>query len=282
MFPKLQMLPGNAGTAVITGREVKHSATVIFSHGLGDSCDGWVSMARDWARKLPHVKFIVPTAPKAPVTLNGGMRMNSWYDIVDLGERINDHAPAGIEQSAATIKAFIADEINLHGIPRSRIVLGGFSQGAALSLWTGLQLSGERIGGVIALSGYLAGAGDFKLSEAGKATPVFQAHGTQDALIRLNAAEKTKTKIQSDGHAATYDFRVYKNLAHSASDAEMQDVAQFLQTVLPEMPGVMKAVGDMNVKELKDALIQSGIDPKQFLEKSEMIAALTDLSKTHH
>jgi predicted esterase len=237
-------------------------------------------MAREWAKKFPYIKFILPTAPKQPVTLNGGMRMTSWYDIVDLGERNNEAVPTGMEQSAATIKSIIADEVRNHGVSMSRIVLGGFSQGAALSLWTGLQLSGERVAGVVALSGYLAGAKDFKISDPGKATPVFQAHGTHDALIKMSVAEKTKAKIISEGHNSQYDFRVYKNMAHSACESEMDDVAGFLANVLPDEPP--KNVHEMSVKELKEALHQKGIDSKTFLEKAEMIAALQNADKTHH
>ena len=50
-------------------------------HGLGDSADGWTDAAQMLARSLKHVKFIIPTASPIPVTLNGGMRMNAWYDI---------------------------------------------------------------------------------------------------------------------------------------------------------------------------------------------------------
>ena len=266
--------------ATVLGKE-RQTATVIFSHGLGDTSDGWISLARGWSKKFPYIKFVLPTAPTQPVTMNGGMRMTSWYDIVDLGERNNHHAPTGMEQSASIIKSIIAEEERNFGIPRSRIVLGGFSQGAALSLWTGLQIPGERVGGVVALSGYLPGSGDFKISEAGKNTPIFQAHGTHDALIRMSAAEKTKAKIFADGHVGKYDFKVYQNMAHSACDAEIADVANFLGTVLPDL-GTRTDFENMSVKELKEALVSRGVDPKIFLEKAEMVQALKTQTNTQH
>lgn len=50
----------------------KHTATVIFSHGLGDSAAGWHPFAQSLKGQLKHVKWILPTAPVQPVTLNGG------------------------------------------------------------------------------------------------------------------------------------------------------------------------------------------------------------------
>jgi predicted esterase len=72
-------------TSVITIAPAKPTATVIFMHGLGDTADGWAPMLHhEIAPLMPHIKFICPTAPVRPVTLNGGMAMTSWHDITDL------------------------------------------------------------------------------------------------------------------------------------------------------------------------------------------------------
>lgn len=62
----------------------KHTATVIFVHGLGDTGHGWASTVENWRRRqrLDEVKFILPHAPSIPITCNMGMRMPGWYDIV--------------------------------------------------------------------------------------------------------------------------------------------------------------------------------------------------------
>jgi len=64
----------------------QHTATVVFLHGLGDTGHGWEFAVENWRRRnrLPHVKFILPHAPRIPITVNGGMRMPGWYDIVSL------------------------------------------------------------------------------------------------------------------------------------------------------------------------------------------------------
>ena len=96
--------------------------------------------------------FIIKIRPTRPVTLNMGMRMSSWYDIYSLDDRDSKEDETGMLNSFSSIKKIIDNE--LLTIPESRIVIGGFSQGAAMALLTGL-LSENKFGGVVALSGYL-------------------------------------------------------------------------------------------------------------------------------
>lgn len=119
-----------------------HSATVIFLHGLGDSGNGLADLAQLWSQRLPHLKFILPTAKSIPVTLNMGHVMPAWYDIKSLDDREKENSCHGIEESRAIIYQLLEQEIYA-GVNPQRIILGGFSQGAALSLYTGLQLPYE-------------------------------------------------------------------------------------------------------------------------------------------
>eukprot|EP00656_Telonema_subtile_P045853 TRINITY_DN52120_c0_g1_i1.p1 TRINITY_DN52120_c0_g1~~TRINITY_DN52120_c0_g1_i1.p1 ORF type:complete len:182 (+),score=44.85 TRINITY_DN52120_c0_g1_i1:137-682(+) len=129
-----------------------HSATMFMLHGLGDTAAGWADAAAHFSGSLPHVKFVLPTAPEQPVTLNGGMPMPSWYDICGLDAREQENCE-GIEDSRERIVGLIAEEVEA-GVQHNRIVLGGFSQGAALSLYAGLQLQ-KPLAGVLAMSGYM-------------------------------------------------------------------------------------------------------------------------------
>lgn len=125
------------------------------------------------AAKLPYTKFILPTAEVQPVTLNGGMRMNSWYDIVGLDERANE-ACHGIEASQKRLLDLLQAEHEATGLPYSRMVLAGFSQGGALSLYTGLQLA-QPLAGIVVLSGYLPAAAKVSITAGLERTPVW--HG---------------------------------------------------------------------------------------------------------
>lgn len=81
-------------------------------HGLGDSADGLADLAEEWAKQMPYVKFILPTAEQRPVTLNGGMRMNAWYDIVGLDDRASESCE-GIERSVDRVRALLQHERSL-------------------------------------------------------------------------------------------------------------------------------------------------------------------------
>ena len=199
--------------------------------------------------------------------------MPSWYDIVGLSERESEECH-GIDKSRETIIALIKREIEEFKIPANRVVVGGFSQGGAMSVWTGLQWASteERLGAVICLSGYLPAARMFKLTEQGLATPVFHAHGARDPLIKLSVAEKSKHSIIEKGHNSDYMFKVYPHMAHSACQEEMIELVAFLKNIFTT--GTAKSPKDMSVKELRAALRAAGIRDDAFLYKHEMIEAL--------
>ena len=120
----ITIAPGDDGTP--------HTATFIGPiHGLGDTNMGWAQQAMMLHQQLPWVKFVLPNAPTSPVTLNGGMAMPSWYDITDLTDRAGQEC-TGIDESRAEIIELI-EEAKAEGIPASRIVVGGFSQGGAMA-----------------------------------------------------------------------------------------------------------------------------------------------------
>ena len=119
----------NGLITIAPGEGAAHTATVIGPiHGLGDTNMGWADAALQLhTGSLGHVKFVLPNTPTAPVTLNGGMPMPSWYDITSLDDRANQECE-GIESARELINSLIAAELS-DGIPLHRIVVGGFSQG---------------------------------------------------------------------------------------------------------------------------------------------------------
>ncbi|ANB15364.1 palmitoyl-(protein) hydrolase [Sugiyamaella lignohabitans] len=119
------------------------SATVIFLHGLGDSGNGWRFLAEEAIRKkrLQHVNFIFPDAPMKPVTLNFGMQMPAWYDIPKLENVRHKQDEVGVLESVDRLKAMIEEELG-KGVPSERVVIGGFSQGCAISY--GVCLNSEE------------------------------------------------------------------------------------------------------------------------------------------
>lgn len=205
-------------------------ATVIVLHGLGADATDFVPFVRevDLAPVGP-VRWIFPYAPKRPVTLNGGYVMPAWYDIFGLDERTWREDEPGLRASRDAIDAVITREV-ARGIPASRIVVGGFSQGCAMALMTGLR-HGERLAGVLGMSGYLPLAAKLEAerSEANRDVPLFMAHGTQDPVVPIARGRQSKGALEGLGYAV--EWHEYA-MPHSVCAEEVVDVERFLRRVL--------------------------------------------------
>ncbi|KAI9138474.1 Phospholipase/carboxylesterase/thioesterase [Paraphysoderma sedebokerense] len=217
--------------AVVHQAKSKHTATVIFCHGLGDSGHGWAPVGQMLAPSLPHVKWIFPHAPVQPVTLNMGFRMPSWYDIYSLSDRDGKEDEKGLKESVDKVLALVKKEVD-SGIPSDRIVIGGFSQGAALSLLS--MLTGDtKFAGVAALSGYLPMRNKAKelMKETNKSTPIFMGHGDADEVVQHKWGSLTADALKALGYSV--EFHTYRGMPHSASDDELKDVLGFLKKIVP-------------------------------------------------
>ncbi len=205
------------------------NATVIWLHGLGDDGHGWSEVVP--GLRLPPamaVRFLFPHAPMMPVAINNGFVMRAWYDIRDA----ELHARAdleGVRRSQAQLEALIARE-KTRGVPDARIVLGGFSQGGAIALYTGLRHR-ERLAGIVALSTYLIDARGLatEAAPANRDVPIFMAHGTHDPVVRLAWAELSRKALVDAGWKV--DWHVYP-MEHAALPEEIEAVGAFLRKVL--------------------------------------------------
>ena len=211
----------------------EHTATIIGPiHGLGDSANGWLDEGVKFWYQMPHCKLVLPDAPIAPVTLNGGWKMPSWYDLVGLDDRFKEEC-VGLDQSRKHIDKLIRKEI-ASGIPARRIALAGFSQGGALALSSGLQFQEGEIGGILVMSGYLAGAQKFSLAEIQKNVRVLHLHGEDDCMVPAILAKRTQSMLAELGVEA-YTLKTYSGLDHCIIEEEIQDAAEFLKNVLPPL-----------------------------------------------
>src|SRR5688572_22948640 len=134
---------------ITTGEEP--TLSVLWLHGLGADGHDFEPIVPELALGIP-VRFVFPHAPVRPVTINGGMAMRAWYDILGFDRRSPEDA-AGIRASAAAVTLLIDRELE-RGMPHDRIVLAGFSQGGAIALHTALR-EPRALAGVLALSTYL-------------------------------------------------------------------------------------------------------------------------------
>lgn len=179
------------------------------------------------------MKYICPHAPIMPVTLNMNMAMPSWFDIIGLSPDAQED-DAGIKQASENIKALIDQEVK-NGIPSNRIILGGFSQGGALSLYTALTMS-QKLAGVVALSCWLPLRTSFPqaaVNSANKDICVLQCHGESDPLVPLMFGSLTSEKLKAIINPPNVHFKTYPGLAHSSCNQEMSDIKQFIEKQLP-------------------------------------------------
>jgi predicted esterase len=182
-------------------------------------------------RSVPHIKFILPTAPKIPVTLNGRMRMTAWHDIKRL-DKIADEDFEGLDASISAVRSLIDEECKAGVVTSDKIIVGGFSQGAAMSLLVGYSYP-AKLAGVAALSGYLPRHEKFGqfLSEGNKNTPAYIGHGTADQVVSLKAGEGVD-KVLSE-HNIPHEFKMFKGMPHSVVEEELEDLVKFFNQNIP-------------------------------------------------
>ena len=204
-------------------------ATILIMHGLGADGRDFVPIAEQLdLRSVGPVRFLFPYAPVIPVTINGGMVMPAWYDILaaDLVRREDE---AGLRSSQASIEALLARE-KARGMPANRMVVEGFSQGCAMALMVGLRHA-ETLAGLVCMSGYLPLADKTaqEASTACKSTPIFMGHGTRDGVVALPRATASRDALKALGYAV--DWHEYP-MEHSVCPQEIADLESWLKRVL--------------------------------------------------
>ena len=202
-----------------------HQYSIIWLHGLGaDGHDFEGIVPQLHLSTESHIHFIFPNAPIQPVTINGGMEMRAWYDILEMTlERKVDIA--GINQSATFLEQLIKQEMD-KCIPSEHIVLAGFSQGGVIALHTGLNFP-YKLGGIIALSTYLPTINKLKEnpSIANNATPIFMGHGILDSIVDIETGRAVFTTLK----ALTYNIQWHDYvMEHSVCNDELGHISVFI------------------------------------------------------
>ncbi|MBO69167.1 MAG: carboxylesterase [Acidiferrobacteraceae bacterium] len=198
---------------------------VIWLHGLGADGHDFVDLPN--MLKLPpdrSVRYIFPHAPVRPITLNGGVSMRGWYDLLSLDLQ-NDEDAQGLEESSIMLAELIDEQVK-QGISTEKILLGGFSQGGALSLYHGLCHS-KSLAGLVGLSTYLPLPD--RLSHhrniMSHNVPIFMGHGCYDSVIPSDYGKSSRDILQKHGYTVTW--RQYP-MDHSICESEIQDMSNFL------------------------------------------------------
>lgn len=212
------------------------TSTCFILHGLGDTGYGWAHIGKLLSRKFPFTKFILPHARKRRITRNNGQIMPAWYNSVAL----KPDAPEdkiGILQSAQEILKIVALEES-NGIPRTKIVMGGFSQGGAMALAIGLLFknidnSSQEFGGIMALSTYLPIKDHFinLKDEIPVKTPIYMSHGTDDKVISYDWGHSSKNVLVQDLKCENVDFETLPRIRHTINEKVVESMTNFLKRI---------------------------------------------------
>ena len=200
--------------------------SVIWLHGLGAD-------AHDFEPIVPHlnipanfsVRFVFPNAPVQPVTINMGMSMRAWYDIISPVIGAGHEDADGIRKSSLELEQLIDHEI-AQGMNSDQIVLAGFSQGGAVALFTGLRYP-KRLSGILALSTYLPlqKVVTEERSEANEDIPILSLHGDFDPVISIAVAEQYRSKLSELGYS--FESKNYP-APHSVTAEEVVNIGNWL------------------------------------------------------
>ena len=206
--------------------------SVIWLHGLG--ADGHDFEPIVPQLRLPSelgLRFVFPHAPMQPVTINGGMTMRAWFDILSL-DRDGLADEAGVRASAGILDGLIQREQE-RGIDASRIVVAGFSQGGAIALHSALR-SRQKLAGLMALSTYMPLVSAFEDevlntdSVESLDLPIFMAHGKFDPVLPMELGRESADLLIASGFDV--EWHEYP-MAHAVCEAEIDDIRRWLKTI---------------------------------------------------
>jgi phospholipase/carboxylesterase len=203
------------------------NASVIWLHGLGADGHDFESIVPELALpKTSAIRFVFPHSPSIPVTINGGMTMPAWYDILDMSiERKVDLAQLTV--SADAVQALIDREIE-RGIKAERIIIAGFSQGGAVAYQAALTY-GQALGGLLAMSTYFATKETIQIDDNNKSLNINVMHGSEDPVVAPLLGEQAINALTEMGFQPVY--KQYP-MPHSVCAEQISDIAQWLQARL--------------------------------------------------
>ncbi len=202
-------------------------ASVIWLHGLGADGHDFEPIVPELQlpAELP-VRFVFPHAPVRPITINGGMAMRAWYDIVSLDTEGRADA-GGVRESTAILEDLIARE-NERGIAAENIVIAGFSMGGAVAINAALTTS-RKLAGLMALSTYLPLASEVDDAQGSRDIPVFMAHGSFDPMLPMQWGRASADRLEQAGF--TLEWHEYP-MQHAVCMEEIRDIREWLLKVL--------------------------------------------------
>ncbi len=230
-------------------KNAANQATFIFLHGYDDEAEGLplgVAQQFQMYNKLPYLRWILPNAPR-----NESSMGLAWYQPKALPNAQKPRVPGheddeitpddeeGIMKSVDYVDKLVEDEVRRGTDPR-RIVVGGFSQGCAISLIWGLTGKwSPKVAGMVCLSGYFPLASDIERlrKERGVDTENekkwFAAHGMKDMLVPARLFQQSQEELGKFVKREDIEGHIYEGMPHSTAAPELRDLLFWLEKVVP-------------------------------------------------
>ncbi len=200
--------------------------SVIWLHGLGADGNDFAPLVPEL--KLPTdkaIRFIFPHAPSIPVTINNGMVMPAWYDILDMSiERKVDNQQ--LMQSASEITAFVDNEVS-RGIASDNILIAGFSQGGAIAFEVALTYP-KKLAGLLAMSTYFATRDTIQWNPVNQNIPIEIHHGSYDPVVPPALGLASSELLKSKGYSV--ELRNYP-MEHAVCPQQIADISRWIKSI---------------------------------------------------
>ncbi len=197
--------------------------TLIFLHGLGDEGSSWIFFARELKKYIKNLRVILPSAGENLITINTE-NMTSWFDITEypITKNYSDNGKYK-DKTEEKIINLIDKEIK-SGIKMENILLGGYSQGAAMALDFFLNHN-LNFGGIIVLSGWLINK-IISNNQGNNNIPIFIGHGEKDEIVLFENAISIKQNLEKNG-INNLEYKTYPNMKHNTSTNEINDIIRW-------------------------------------------------------
>lgn len=209
---------------VEAGPEKEADGAVVWLHGLGASGHDFEDIVP--LLRLPRVRFVFPHAPRRGVTINGGLIMPAWYDILRFSDAAGSERADHVRESADMVEALLARERE-RGVPSGKTVLAGFSQGAAVALYAGVRHP-HPLAGIMVLSGYEVLPSERPAESANAATPMLFAHGTYDPVVPAQRGRAARHAYEAGREATWHEYP----MGHEVCAEEVADIRDWLHARL--------------------------------------------------
>lgn len=218
-------------------RAAHHTGCIVWLHGVGD-CGSGFNWLRTELSYMRHVTFLLPDADKRPLAAaDGATDKRAWFGLQAMPVTLEEPEPEGLAEAIAKVHAWIDAEVAA-GMPPSRIILGGFSQGAALAAWAAAKAP-YKLGGVVLWSGWapqpLELESALRQGACAHGVPFILCHGAHDRKVLPECAKRLGDALDKAG-VQVHMKQVYEGLGHGCTPEQLDKFKDFVAARIPEQP----------------------------------------------